>query len=86
LATRRGVVIDTNPSAHKFIRSVFSRQHKFVFGNPGTDVVQKIADLAGSGKLSISIGRTVSLDDAIALIGDLEAGRRTKGNAVIVMA
>ncbi|HVR94104.1 MAG TPA: hypothetical protein VHI75_09700 [Casimicrobiaceae bacterium] len=44
------------------------------------------SDLAGRGKLGISIGRSVKLDEAIALIGELKAGRRTKGKAVIVMA
>jgi hypothetical protein len=29
--------------------------------------------------------RTAKLDDAIALVGDLEAGQRPKGKAVIVM-
>lgn len=43
--------------------------------------MQTIADLAGSGKLRISIGCIVKLDEVIALIGDLEAGRRAKGKA-----
>jgi NADPH:quinone reductase-like Zn-dependent oxidoreductase len=85
LVKRGGFVIDTNPSAQKFIRSLFSRRHKFVFGNPITEVLQKIAGLAGSGKLPLSTGRVAALDDAIALIGDLEAGRRTQGKAVIFM-
>jgi NADPH:quinone reductase-like Zn-dependent oxidoreductase len=42
-------------------------------------------DLASSGKLPLTIGRTAPLAEAIALISDLEAGRRTKGKAVIVI-
>ena len=49
------------------------------------ELLQKLADFAGSGKLRIGIGRTAKLDDAIAMLSDLEAGRRTKGKAVIVM-
>ncbi|AXL53689.1 hypothetical protein DSC91_007244 [Paraburkholderia caffeinilytica] len=85
LIKRRGVVVDTNPSFYKLMRSLFSLRHKFVFGSPDTEILQKIADLAGGGKLKISIGRTEKLDDAIALISDLESGRRTKGKAIIVM-
>jgi NADPH:quinone reductase-like Zn-dependent oxidoreductase len=85
LIRRGGVVIDINPTAYKFVRSLYSLRHRFVFSNQGTDVLQTIADMARSGKLRISIGRTVKLDEAIALIGDLEAGRRAKGKAVIAM-
>jgi NADPH:quinone reductase-like Zn-dependent oxidoreductase len=85
LIKRGGVVVDINPTAYKFVRSLYSLRHRFVFSNQGTDVLQTIADMARSGKLRISIGRTVKLDEAIALIGDLEAGRRAKGKAVIAM-
>jgi NADPH:quinone reductase-like Zn-dependent oxidoreductase len=85
LVKRAGFVIDTHPCVQKFVRSLCSRRRKFVFGNPTTEVVQKIADLAGSGKLPLAIGRVAPLDDAIALIADLEAGRGSQGKAVIVM-
>jgi len=85
LAKRGGIIIDIVPTAYKFLRSLISRRHKFVFASPSIDILQKIVDLATSGKLPISIGRTARLDEGIALIGDLEAGRRTKGKAVIVM-
>jgi len=85
LIKRDGVVIDISPTFSKFMRSLFLRHRKFVFASPGAETLQKIVDLAASGKLPISIGRTATLDQAIALISDLEAGRRTKGKAVIVM-
>ena len=85
LVKRGGVVIDINPAFFKFMRSLVSRHRKFVFASLGVENLQKIVDLAASGKLPISIGRTATLDQAIALISDLEAGRRTKGKAVIVM-
>ena len=80
------MVLDINPTGAKFARSFFSRRRKILFGTQDLETLQQIADLANSGKLGISIGRTAKLEDAIAIIGDLEAGRRAKGKAVIVMA
>jgi len=85
LINRSGVVVDTNPTSCKFMRSLYSLRHKFVIASQSTAILQEIAHLADTGKLGISIGRTVKLDEAIALITDLEAGRRTKGKGVIVM-
>jgi NADPH:quinone reductase-like Zn-dependent oxidoreductase len=85
LIRRGGVVIDINPTARKFIRSLYSPRHKFFFGTQQLETLQKIAEFAASGKLKITIGRTAKLDDAIALITDLESGRRTQGKAVIDM-
>jgi NADPH:quinone reductase-like Zn-dependent oxidoreductase len=85
LIKRGGVVIDINPTFSKLMRSLFSGHRKFVFASMGAENLQKIVDLAASGKLPISVGRKATLDQAIALISDLETGRRTKGKAVIVM-
>jgi NADPH:quinone reductase-like Zn-dependent oxidoreductase len=85
LAKRGGIILDINPTAKKFMRSLFSRRHKFVMGSPRTEILQKIVDLAAAGKFPITIGRTAPLEESIALIGDLEAGRRVKGKAIIVM-
>jgi hypothetical protein len=41
LVKRGGVVIDTNPTSSKFMRSLFSRRHKFVFGSPSTEKTAK---------------------------------------------
>jgi len=86
LIQRGGVILDINPTGAKFARSLFSRHYKIFFGSQDAEILRKVADLAGSGKLSISIGRRATLEDAIAVISDLEAGRRAKGKAVIVMA
>ena len=85
LIRRGGVVVDINPTAHKFIRSLYSPRHKFFFGTQQVETLQTIAEFAASGALKITIGRTAKLDDAIALITDLETGRRTHGKAIIVM-
>lgn len=47
--------------------------------------VRAFVDLAVAGRFPITIGRTASLSDAIALIGDLEAGNRVPGKAIIAM-
>jgi len=65
----------TVPPLHRNVCGCSARQD--------TEILQQIADLAASGKLRIAIGRSVGLDQAIALISDLEAGRRAKGKAVI---
>lgn len=85
LAKPSGFVIDINPTGYKFFRSLYSSRHKLVFSSQNQEVLQKIANLAADGKLSISIGRTAKLHEAIALIADLEAGKRTKGKAVIIV-
>ena len=85
LIKSRGVVVDIVPSPYKFLRSLYSPRHKFAFANPNAEVLQKIADLAAAGTLNISIGRTAPLEEAIVMIADLEAGRRCKGKAVIIM-
>jgi NADPH:quinone reductase-like Zn-dependent oxidoreductase len=86
LIHRGGLVLDINPTGVKFARSLYSRRRKILFGTQDAEILQHIADLAGGGKLSISIGRRATLEDAIAVIGELEAGRRAKGKTVIVMA
>jgi NADPH:quinone reductase-like Zn-dependent oxidoreductase len=86
LVKRGGVVIDINPTAPKLMRSLFSRRRKFVIADPSVEILQTVADLAVAGKLRISIGRTAGLNEAIALIGDLETGARVNGKAVIVMS
>jgi NADPH:quinone reductase-like Zn-dependent oxidoreductase len=85
LARSKGIVVDTNPTGAKFMKSLFSSRRQFVLGTPDISILQKIVDLASSGKLPLTIGRTAPLAEAIALISDLEAGRRTKGKAVIVI-
>jgi NADPH:quinone reductase-like Zn-dependent oxidoreductase len=85
LAKRDGIVLDTNPTTYKFLRSLFSRRHKFVFGSPSAEILQNIVDLPSAGKFRISINRTARLEQGIQLIGDFEAGRLAQGKAVIVM-
>lgn len=83
LVKRDGVILDINPSPAKMLRLIFSRSRKFVMGKQDAETLDEVGELASSGKVKVSIGRKVSLDEAISLIRDLEAGR-TKGKGVIV--
>jgi NADPH:quinone reductase-like Zn-dependent oxidoreductase len=85
LAKRDGIVIDTVPTAYKCLRSLYSKRHASVLGGPSSEILQKIVDLTSAGKIPVLVGRTAPLDESIALIRELEAGRRAKGKAVIVM-
>jgi hypothetical protein len=85
LVNHRGVVLDINPSQAKFMRCLISPRRKLVFGTQDTDTLENVVDLAAKGKLSITIGRKESLNNAIGLIRDLEAGQRCNGKAVIVL-
>jgi len=82
----RGIVIDAIPTSGKFVRSMISSRRHVLMSSPNTEILQKVVELAGAGKLPLSIGRTAPLDEAVALIKDLESGKRAKGKAVIVMA
>jgi NADPH:quinone reductase-like Zn-dependent oxidoreductase len=74
LTKRGGVVVDANPSAGKFMRSLLSRRRKVVMSVPTAKILQEVADLAGKGKLPISIGRVARF---IAVIGPSKRQRGT---------
>ncbi|RUY50824.1 MULTISPECIES: hypothetical protein [unclassified Mesorhizobium] len=77
--------MDIDPTFGNLVRSIISSRHSFVRGVPSLRILQKIVDLAVGGRLPITISRTARLSEAIALISDLEAGKRVPGKAVIVM-
>lgn len=85
LLKRTGVAIDIDVTFGNLLRSLVSSKHRFVRGLPSPTILKTIADLAAAGKLPLTVGRTARLADAIALIGDLETGKRVPGKAVIVM-
>lgn len=78
-----GRVIDINLTRAKLWRAVFSRHRSLVFFNRNAVILQKVVDLAATGKLQLPIGRTVGLQEAIPMITDLERGKRFSGKAVI---
>jgi hypothetical protein len=74
-----------NSFAGKFMRGLLSRRRKFVMAAPTARILQKVADLASERKLPILIGCVARLEESVRLIGRLEAGRRVKGKALIVL-
>ena len=79
-----GIIIDIVPTPAKFLRALVSRSRKVVIANPKAENLQQVVDLAAAGKLAIPTVRTLSLDQAPALLAALEQGQRLNGKAVIV--
>jgi hypothetical protein len=75
----RGVFLDIHPTPVKFLRSVFDRRLKVIICAATTQNLDAIARAAESGKLRIAVGKTVRLEDSIALITALEVGRLSFG-------
>jgi len=67
------------------MRSLFERRLKPIVGSPRADVLEKLANAARENKFKIRIGETVSLNDAIQLITELEQGRKLGGKGVVAM-
>lgn len=78
-----GVVLDINPSPGKLFGIMLSRRHRMVVAKPTPHVLAQVADMAASGKLLPSIGKTVSLSDAIPALTELEQHGIPKGKLVI---
>jgi len=77
--------VDAVPTTGKFLRSLVSSRRKFLMSSPSVAMLGKVVDLARAGKMPLTIGRIVRLEDAISFIKDLEAGRRVNGKSVVVM-
>jgi NADPH:quinone reductase-like Zn-dependent oxidoreductase len=84
LLAKNGVMLDINPSAGKVLRGLFTSRYKAFVGATSIEKLDTVAQLASSGKLTMHIGRTASLEDSIQLLKDLEAGKRPQGRAVIL--
>jgi len=85
LLKKGGVIVDAVPTTGKFLRSLVSSRRKFLMSSPSVAMLGKVVDLARAGKMPLTIGRIVRLEDAISFIKDLEAGRRVNGKSVVVM-
>jgi len=85
LAGRNGVFADINPTPMKFLRSVLNRRLKPIVCTPRADILDRIADAAGEGKLRLPIAETVPLGGAIALMTTLEKGRKLGGKGLVAV-
>lgn len=85
LAKRGGVILDISPSPTKMVGILLSRNHHLVIGKQDEATLREVAELAGKGKLKLSVGRVVRLSEGIDLIRALEAGGRIDGKGLIAM-
>jgi NADPH:quinone reductase-like Zn-dependent oxidoreductase len=83
LIKRGGTVVDIVPTPRKFVRSVFARWYKVLISDPKAENLQAVVDLAAAGNLRIPIARTLSLEEAPAVLASMERGDRLFGKAVI---
>ena len=83
LLKRGGVFLDINPSAGKIIPGLLSPAYKLVMGAATPAVLDELGRAAAAGTLHLDVGRTVAIDQAIALIASLEKGQRIGGKGVI---
>jgi NADPH:quinone reductase-like Zn-dependent oxidoreductase len=81
-----GVVIDINLTKKKLLHALLSRRRKLVFFNGKAETLAKVVALAAAGDLSLPVGITVALDDAIPLLAAMENGKPQDGKAVIQFA
>lgn len=80
-----GVLMDLNPKVPTFLRALVDRRLKPVIASPRADILDAIAEATSQGRFRIRVGETVSLDNAIRLITELEKGRRLGGKGVVAM-
>jgi NADPH:quinone reductase-like Zn-dependent oxidoreductase len=82
----RGVLLDLNPDPVKFLRALVSRRYKVVICSANPANLGQVAAAAARGQLRLPVGKTASLREGIALISDIEAGRKIGGRGLIAMA
>jgi NADPH:quinone reductase-like Zn-dependent oxidoreductase len=80
-----GMLLDLNPMPTKFIRALLSRRFKVLLCSANADNLEQVAHAASEGRLRLPIGKRVHLNDAIRLIGDVEAGKKIGGKGLIAM-
>jgi len=86
LINTSGGAVDIDPTVGNLFRSNFSSKHNLVRGLPSASILQKIVNLAVGGQFPVPISRMAPLSQGIALIADLESGKRVPGKAVMVMS
>jgi NADPH:quinone reductase-like Zn-dependent oxidoreductase len=85
MLTKRGAFLDINATPAKFAHSAFVRRHKIFFCTPTTEILTAAAGAAVEGRIRMSVGETITLDDAVDLITRLENGQKIPGKGLIVV-
>lgn len=81
---QHGMSLHIVPTVAKMIGCVLPSRHHLVFGNPNLQCMAGIAEAMDQGQLVPTIGRIVSLSEAIAAVAELERTSFPKGKLVIV--
>lgn len=79
-----GRIIDIVPSVTKFARSILPGPYTAFMGRPDSDDLQHVADAAGRGEIATRIARTVTLDDAIPALIELENAPTSGGGKLVI--
>ncbi|KQV99639.1 NAD(P)-dependent alcohol dehydrogenase [Rhizobacter sp. Root1221] len=80
-----GTLLDLDPTPMKFLRALISRCFKVIICKANADTLERVAHAADDGRLRLPIGMKVHLNEAIRLIGDVEAGKKMGGKGLIAM-
>ncbi|WP_299718733.1 zinc-binding dehydrogenase [Tardiphaga sp.] len=85
LLRKGGVFLDIDPTPAKFLRALFNRRLKPIICTARAEILDGLAQAAGSKKLRLPIAESVHLTEAIPLLTALERGRKLPGKAVVAI-
>jgi len=86
MPNKTGVLLDINATPAKFVHSALNRRrHRIFFCTPTTQILTDAARAGVDGNLRLAVGETVTLETAMALITELEKGRKIPGKALILV-
>lgn len=80
-----GRVLDINPTPAKFARAAIPGPYRVMIAQAVTADLEAVAEAAGQGILQASIGRIVSLPDAIAALTELEVSHSPRNGKLLVL-
>lgn len=85
LLKHQGRFIDINPTPGRMLKGFLSGRYKLVFATMGYKSLPEIGAAAAQGTFRPAIGLEAPFSDALAVIRDIELGRRPPGRAVLLM-
>lgn len=82
----KGTFATVEPTAQRFLRALVDRRLKPIVATPRADLLDRLANAAQEARFRLPIGEIVPLESAIALLADLERGRKLGGKAVVAVS
>ncbi|MEO7122048.1 MAG: NADP-dependent oxidoreductase [Lacisediminihabitans sp.] len=79
-----GRIVDVVASPAKLVRSAFTPQYHVMYGEITPKDLQTLAQGATDGMLAFPIARTVTLDDAITALTELQTDHTPKGGKLVI--